>query len=80
MNATSFSVSKASVQLEVSSPIPSIHSRPIKFLGQIIDGSFSGRNSSTELTDKLLAVLSVINKSHFTGMQKLPILPTSTHS
>ena len=74
MNATSFSVSKTSVHPEVSSPIPSIHSRPIKFLGRIIDGSISDRNSSAELTDKLLSGLSVIDKSHFTGMQKLWIL------
>ena len=39
MNTTPFSVSKASDQPEVSSYIPSIHSRPIKFLGRIIDGS-----------------------------------------
>ena len=31
MNTTPFSVSKTSVHPEVSSPIPSIHSRPIKF-------------------------------------------------
>ena len=74
MNTTPFSVSKASDQPEVSSSIPSIHSRPIKFLGRIIDGSISDRNSSAELTDKLLAGLSVIDKSHFTGMQKLWIL------
>ena len=48
MNTTPFSVSKASVQPEVPSPIPSIHSRPIKFLGRIIDGSISDRNSSAE--------------------------------
>ena len=57
MNTTPFSVSKASGQPEVPSPIPSIHSRPIKFLGRIIDGSISDRNSSAELKDKLLAVL-----------------------
>ena len=74
MNTTPFSVSKTSVHPEVSSPIPSIHSRPIKFLGRIIDGSISDRNSSAELTDKLLAGLSVIDKSHFTGTQKLQIL------
>ena len=74
MNTTPFSVSKASDQPDVSSWIPSIHSRPIKFLGRIIDGSISDRNSSAELTDKLLAGLSVIDKSHFTGMQKLWIL------
>ena len=74
MNTTPFSVSKASDQPEVSSSIPSIHSRPIKFLGRIIDGSISDRNSSAELTDRLLAGLSVIDKSHFTGTQKLWIL------
>ena len=67
INTTPFSVSKTSVHPEVSSPIPSIHSRPVKFLGPIIDGSISDRNSSAELTDKLLAGLSVIDKSHFTG-------------
>ena len=67
MNTTPFSVSKALDQPEVSSSIPSIYSRPIKFLGRIIVGSISDRNSSTELTDKLLAGLSVTDKSHFTG-------------
>ena len=74
MNTTPFSVSKASDQPEMSSSIPSIHSRPIKFLGRIINGSITHRNSSPELTDKLLAGLSVIDKSHFTGTQKLCIL------
>ena len=74
MNTTPFSVSKASVQPEVPSPIPFIHSRPIKFLGRIIDGSISDRNSPAELKDKLLAGLSVIDRSHFTGTQKLWIL------
>ena len=71
MNTTPFSVSKTSDQPEVSS---SIHSRPIKFLGCIIDGSISDRNSSAELTGKLVAGLSVIDKSHFTGTQKFLIL------
>ena len=35
MNTTPFSVSKASDQPDVSSWIPSIHSRPIKFLGRL---------------------------------------------
>ena len=74
MNTTPFSVSKTSVHPEVSSPIPSIHSRPIKFLGRVIDGSISDRNSSAELTDKILSGQSVIDKSHFTGTQKLWIL------
>ena len=75
MNTTPFSVSKASDQPEDSSSIRSIHSRPIKFLGHIIDGSISNRNSSAEVTDKFLAGLSVIEKSHFTGTQKLWTLP-----
>ena len=74
MNSTPFSVSKATDQLESSSSIPSIHSRPVKFLGRIIDGSLSNRNSSVELADKLLAGLRIIDKSHFNGTQKLWIL------
>ena len=74
VNTTPFSVSNASDQPDVSSWIPSIHSRPIKFLGRIIDGSISDRNSSAELTDKLLVGLRVIDKSHFTGTQKFWIL------
>ena len=74
MNTTLFSVLKASVQPEVPSPIHSIHSRPFRFLGRIIDGSISDGNSSAELKDKLLAGLSVIDRSHFTGTQKLWIL------
>ena len=69
-----FSRSKASDQPEVSSAIPCIHSRPIKFLGRIIHGSISEGNSSAELTDKLLAGLSVTDKSHFPRTQKLWIL------
>ena len=71
MNTTPFSVPKAKDQLEPSSSIPSIYSRPAKFLGCIIDGSLSDRNSSAELADKLLAGLKTIYRSHFTGTQKL---------
>ena len=74
MNTAPFSVSKTSVHPEVSSPIPSIYSRPIKFLGRIINASVLDRNSSAELTDKLLVELGVIDESHFTGTQKLWIL------
>ena len=74
MNTIPFFVSKASDQPEVSSSIPSIHSGSIKFLVRIIDGSISDRNSSAKLTDKFLARLSVIDKSHFTCTQKLWIL------
>ena len=74
INTTPFSVPKAKDQLEPSSSIPSIHSRPVKFLGCIIDGSLSDRNSSAELADKLLAGLKTIDRSHFSGTQKLGIL------
>ena len=74
MDTTPFFVSKASDQPEVSSSMPSIHSRSMKFLGHIIDGSISDRNSSAKPTDKFLAGLSVIDKSHFTCTQKLWIL------
>ena len=71
INTKPFSVSKTSVHPEVSFPIPSIHSRPIKFLACIIDGSISNKKSSAELTDKMLAGLRVLDKSYSTGMQKL---------
>ena len=41
VNTTLSSVSKAADEPEPSSSIASIHSRPVKFLGRIIDGSFS---------------------------------------
>ena len=71
MNITTFSVSKALDQPEFSSSIRSIHSRPIKFMGCIIDDSISYRNFSAELTDKTFVGISVIHKSHFNGTQKL---------
>ena len=74
MNTTLFSVPEVKDQLEPSSSIPSIHSRPVKFLGRIMSGSLSDRNSSAELADKLLAGLKSIDRSHFTGTQKLWIL------
>ena len=54
-------------------------SSPVKFLGRIIDGLFSDRKSSVELTESLLAGLSVIDKSHFTGTQTLDFTAL-THS
>ena len=74
MNSTPFSVSKATDQPEPSSSIPSIYSRPVKFLGYIIDGSLSDRNSSVELTNKLFAGFRIIEKSYFTETQNLWIL------
>ena len=66
MSTVRFSVSKATDQLK--------HSRQVKFLRRIIEGSFSDRNFSAELADKLLAGLRAIDKSQFTGTQKLWIL------
>ena len=74
MNATPFSVPKAKDQSEPTSSITSIHSRPVMFLGRIIDGSLSDRNSSVELADTLSAGLTTIGRSHFTSIQKLLIL------
>ena len=44
MNTMPFSASKPKNSTDFSSYIPSIHPRPIKFLGRIIDGSISDRN------------------------------------
>ena len=71
MNTTPFFVSKATDQPEPSSFTPSIRSILVKFLGCIIDGSLSDRNSLVELADTILAGLRIIDKSHFTGTQKL---------
>ena len=71
MNTTCFSVLSPREPSEFTSFIPSIHSRPVKFLGRIIDGSISDRNSLDELEKKLLDGLNIIDTSHFTGSQKL---------
>ena len=73
MNSTPY-VSKATDEPEPLFSIPSIYCSPVKFLGHIIDGSLSDRNSSIELAGKLSAGLRIIDKSHFTGSQKLWIL------
>ena len=74
MNTTPFSVSESKNSTDFSSYIPSIHSKPIKFLGQIIDSSISDRNSLDELEKKLVTSLGIIDKSFFNGTQKLWIL------
>ena len=71
MNTTPFSVSSPRELSDFTSFIPSIHSRPVKFLGQIIDGSISNRTSLDQLEKKLLDGLNIIDTSHFTGSQKL---------
>ena len=71
MNNTSFSVSSPRELSDFTSFIPSIHPRPVKFLGRIIDGSISDRKFLDELEKKLLDGLNIIDTSHFTGSQKL---------
>ena len=71
MNATPFSVSSPKEPSDFTSFIPSIQSRPVRFLGQVIDGSIFDRNSLDELKKKLLDGLNIIDSSHFTGSQKL---------
>ena len=70
MNTTPFSVSSPREPSDFLSFIPSIHSKPIKFLGGIIDGSISDRKSLDELEKKLLDGVCIIDSSHFTGSQK----------
>ena len=65
------SVSSPKQPSDFTSFIPSIHSKPVKFLGRIIDGSISDRKSLDELEKKLLDGLNIIDSSHFTGSQKL---------
>ena len=74
MNTTPFSVSEPKNSTDFSSYIPSIHFRPIIFLGRIIDSSISDRNSVDELEKKLITGLGIIDKSFFNGPQKLLIL------
>ena len=52
MNTTPFSVPKSKDCVETEM-IPSIHTRPVKFLGRIIDNSITDRHSSVELQKKL---------------------------
>ena len=74
LNTTPFKVKEPTSPTDFSCYIPSFHSKPVKFLGRIIDGSLSDRKSIKELEDKLLIGLQTIHKSHFTGSQKLWIL------
>ena len=74
INTTHFSVSEGTGQPEPTSFISSIHSRPVKFCGFIIDSSLSDKNSSVKLADKLIAGLRTIDKSHFTETQNVWIL------
>ena len=80
MKTAPFPVSKASDQPKVSSSIPSFDSGLIKFLGSIIDGSISDRNSSADLTDKLLAGLKCHWQIVFYWHSKTLSFTAPTHS
>ena len=71
MNTTPFSFSSQREPSDFTSFIPSIHSRPVKFLGRIIDGLISDRKYLDELEKKLLDGLNIIDASNFTASQKL---------
>ena len=71
LNTTPFKVKEPSTPSDFSCYIPSLQSKPVKFLGRIIDGSLTDRKSIKELEDKLSMGLKAIHKSHFTGSQKL---------
>ena len=74
MNSTPFSSSESSNPSDFSGYIPSIHAMPIKFLGRVINGSLSDRNSVQELKDKLSEGLKIIHCSPHSPSQKLWIL------
>ena len=67
MNTTPFSVSSPRELSDFASFIPFIHSRPVKFLGRIVDGSISDRKSLDELEKKLLDGLNINDTSDFTS-------------
>ena len=71
MNTTPFSVSEPQTSTDFPFYVPSIHSRPIQFLGRITDDSISDRNLLDELEKKLVTGLAIIDKSFFNGSQKL---------
>ena len=71
MNITPFYVKKSSTPSDFTNYIPSIHSVPVKFLGRIINGSLTERNSIYELQQKLVLSLNTINKSSYKCTQKV---------
>ena len=74
MNTTFFSVSEEKNSADLSFYIPSIDSRPIKFLAHIMEGSISDRDSVDKLEKKLIIGLGIIDKFFFNGIQKMWIL------
>ena len=74
INTTPFYVTEPSTPSDFTNYIPSIHSVPVQFLGRIINGPLTDRNSMDELQQKLVLGLNIINKSSFKGTQKLWII------
>ena len=74
MNTTLFYITEPSTPSDFTNYTPSIHSVPVKFLGRIINGSLTDRNSIGELHQKLVLGLNIINRSSFKGTKKLWIL------
>ena len=62
MNTTPFYVTEPSTPSDFTNYIPSIHSVPVKFLGRIINGSLTDRNSIDELQQKLVLGLNIISQ------------------
>ena len=70
MNTTPFPVSSPAESSAFTFFIPFIHSRPVKFLGRITDGSMSDRKSLDEVGKKLLDGLNISDTSHFYRLPK----------
>ena len=67
-------VTEPLIHSDFTNCLPSIYSVSVKFLGRIINGSPTDRNSIDELQQKLVLGLNITNKSSFKGTQKLWIL------
>ena len=74
MNTTPFYATKPSTLSDLTNYVPSIHSASVKFIGQIINGSLTDRNSIDKLQQKSVLGLNTINKSSYKGTQKLWVL------
>ena len=59
MNTTLFYITEPSTPSDFTNYTPSIHSVPVKFLGRIINGSLTDRNSIGELHQKLVLGLNI---------------------
>ena len=70
MNTTRFKVKEPFSPFDFCY-IPTIHSISKKILGRVIDWSLTDKKYVKEMEEKLLAGLKVIDKSHFSGSQKL---------